>query len=325
MEALKTFWRFLESRPRAVAVMREWQGLARDGFCVVEPLLHPRDETLFTFPNPDPFGMPLTIVHHQDGQIVAVDREDPSYRLELEAEDVVPYELHLPALRRAIRGPLGLETARTTVPPSTRDVLLGYWEPQKAARFPVRLLLPYGRRQLEELVHRRIAAGGSTGEILLTPTRRLWDQQLLETEHRPKMLPKILLAPLSEVLAANGNGLDATESWEEYLRAFCQMVRATFPSSYLRKRPRKRAERAVKIERIRQALVDHFRSARDHAFSTAQHGDGAALLPRPSKTMLAKMASVRPHDITRCFRDDPQLVSLHEMADNLDDVMRFGR
>ena len=164
--------------------------------------------------------------------------------------------------------------------------------------------------------------GGKPGEILITPTRRLWQQQLRDTACRQKML----LVPLSEVLVAGSDGFQATDSWEKYLRAFCQMVKATFPTNYLRDRPRrKRAERTAKIERIKGALVDHFRSARDHAFSSAQQGEGAELLPRPPKTMLAKMAGVKPHDITRCFRDDPQLVQLYEMADNLEDVMRFGR
>jgi len=322
MENLQTFWRFLESRPRSVAVMQEWKDCAGDHFGAVEPLLQPRDETLSTFPNPRPHSGPLTIVRHKDGQIVAVDREDPSYRLELAPEDVVPYELHVPTLRRVVCDALGLDTARTAITPPARDVLLGLWEPQRAVRFPVRFLRCYGRRQLEELAHRRMATGNKPGEMLITPTRRLWQQQLHDTARRQKML----LVPLTEVLAAGSDGFRAAESWEEYLRAFCQMVKATFPSSYLRERPRqKRAERTAKIERIKQALVDHFRSARDHAFSLAQQGEGADLLPRPTKTMLAKMAGVKPHDVTRCFRDDPQLVRLYEMADHLEDVMRFGR
>ena len=78
--------------------------------------------------------------------------------------------------------------------------------------------------------------GGKPGEILITPTRRLWQQQLRDTACRQKML----LVPLTEVLVAGGDGFEATDSWEEYLRAFCQMVKATFPSNYLRDRPRRK-------------------------------------------------------------------------------------
>ncbi len=319
---LAPFWRLLESRPRAVAVLREWQDCGDACFRVVEPLLQPRHEAARTFPCGDPLGNPLTIVRHPDGQIVAVDEEDPSRRLELARADVVLYELHLAALRGALCSALGLTIARTPLTPPARDVLLGSWEPQRAVRLPVRCLFPYGEHQLEELVHRRLAADNQTGAMLFTPTRRLWREPLYEAARRQKLL----LVPLCEVLAAGDEGFCATASWHEYRQAFLQMVKAAFPASCPKERPRrKRAERAAKIERIRQALVDHFRSARDHAFATAQRGDGAALLPRPSKTILARMAGVQPHDITRCFHDDPQLVRLYAMADNLEDVMRFGR
>jgi hypothetical protein len=310
---LQKFWRFLESRPRSIAVMQEWKDCADACFGAVEPLLQPRAETLFSFPSPRPQGGPMVVVRHGDGQVVAVDRDDPSHRLELTAECIVPYELHLPGLRQVICDALGLATARTQITPPARDVLLGAWEPQNAVRFSVRLLLAYGRQQLAELVRRRMVTDDKEGQILITPTRRLWQEQF-ENEARRR---KVLLVPLSEALLITNDGFQATGAWEQYLRAFCQMVQATFPSNYLRERPRrKRAERTAKIERIKQALVDHFRAARDHAFSSAEQGDGAELLPRPSKTMLAKMAGVKPHDITRCFRDDPQLVRLYAMADN---------
>jgi len=51
----------------------------------------------------------------------------------------------------------------------------------------------------------------------------------------------------------------------------------------------------------------------------------AELLSHPSKTLLAKIAGVKPCNVTRCFREDPRIGQLFEMAGNVEDLMCFGR
>lgn len=314
--SLQAFWRFVESRPRPCAAMEEWKGHVGECFDAVRPLLHPRVRPRFVLPEQPVEDEPLAPLSHDAEWAVA--HEGAS---RLAPEDQVVYELHLSALRRVVCGVLGLDTARTPVGQPVRDLLLGSWEAGRGLRFAARLLLPYGRRQLADLVYRRIAEAEG-GELLFTPTRRPWEQPLHEAARQRKRL----LVPLSEVLGINGPTVQATEAWDDYLRRFAQVAEATRGKTGSAQRPRrKRAERAAKIERIREALVAHFRAARDHAFASAQQGDGAELLQRPSKKVLARLAGVQPHDVSRCFRDDPQLVRLYDMADSLEDVMRFGR
>jgi hypothetical protein len=49
------------------------------------------------------------------------------------------------------------------------------------------------------------------------------------------------------------------------------------------------------------------------------------LLKRPSKTELARRASIKAYDLTRCFQDDPQIKQLWNIAGDLDLVMKYGR
>ena len=135
----------------------------------------------------------------------------------------------------------------------------------------------------------------------------------------------MLLVALDEVLEIQGDQLKMTEAWTEYLDAFYQMNEVKLSGNYQNKKPRpKRAVRAAKIESIRRALVDHIKAARDYAFTAKQY-DKDPLMPRPNKTKLAELAGVELHDITRCFKDDPQLVRLYNMADSLDDIIAFGK
>src|SRR5690606_23827173 len=66
---------------------------------------------------------------------------------------------------------------------------------------------------------------------------------------------------------------------------------------------KKRGVRTAKIERLRDELKRHLASAADHAIATAESDGGIALLPRPTKTQLAKLAGMSKYDVTRCFTD----------------------
>jgi hypothetical protein len=88
---------------------------------------------------------------------------------------------------------------------------------------------------------------------------------------------------------------------------------------------RKRGTRTAKIEQLRDELKRHLASAADHAIATAESDGGIALLPRPTKTQLAKLAGMSKYDVTRCF-DDPtasELRLLWDTADDLEAVLRL--
>ena len=44
-----------------------------------------------------------------------------------------------------------------------------------------------------------------------------------------------------------------------------------------------------------------------------------------SPSGLAKLAGLEPYHITRCFQADPQLKQLHEIANDPEQLIRFGR
>ena len=136
----------------------------------------------------------------------------------------------------------------------------------------------------------------------------------------------MLLVPLSEVVSFEDDGFVETESWEEYLQAFAQMVKLTLPSNYRNKKPNaRRASLMAKAEKVRNALVDHIRSARDGVVANMDAGNGLRLVRFLSKTDLAKLAGLSPYHITRCFAADPQLDRLYQIANDPEQLLRFGK
>jgi hypothetical protein len=107
------------------------------------------------------------------------------------------------------------------------------------------------------------------------------------------------------------------------LRRSGELGRWTAPAG--RRPKRRRADRAAKIEAIKNELVAHIRAARDHAFTFMQSNREPRLLERPNKSELARRAGIKRYDLTRCFDDDPQLKQLWHIAGDLELVMKYGR
>lgn len=93
-----------------------------------------------------------------------------------------------------------------------------------------------------------------------------------------------------------------------------------------KKKPQKRASRAATIDAIKQALREHIRAARDHAFNSRDRGSGSALLPRPSQKQLAAQLSISESSVSRAINDpsDKEIAILWEIADDLEQVMKFN-
>jgi len=92
-----------------------------------------------------------------------------------------------------------------------------------------------------------------------------------------------------------------------------------------KKKPKKRASRTATIDAIKQALREHLRAARDHAFNSRNRGSVSALLPRPSQKQLAAQLNISESSVSRAINDpsDKEIAILWEIADDLEQVMKF--
>ena len=317
------FWKWLEKRPGQTAVIAQWRSVAGEWLPAISSLLVPLDRRATIYPNLRPYGQPMKVVVHADGQVVAIDESDWEHRIVLEPHEIVLHRLDLRRLRTALSNALdGLRIAKTPVDQNATCLRVGNWEPKKAASFPVYLLLCQNinmlRLQVAQLAGKRSAA------ILLTPSRTNWDDALVSS----LKTSNILLVPLSEIVAPNDNAFQETPAWEEYLRAFCQMVELTLPGNYQIEKPiPMRGMRAANIERLEKELEEHLLAARDYAYTRQQRGQEPELLPRPDQKDLAKRLGVDKSAVSRCLRDPRAKVLkiLWHTADSLEDVMRYRR
>jgi len=303
--------------------MAEWRAACGNALSAVQPMLEPLDERAPRYPNPRAHSLPMKVVQHPNGSIVAIDEHDHRNRLRLTPADVVVYRLDLRAFRTMLCGALdGVAIAKTPVSQSARRLQVGNWEPKKAACFPVYILLVTGRDALRREALDLIASCKRSGAILLTPSREHWSEDLADLMRQKNAL----LVPLCEVLEAADGVFRRTDAWEEYLQMFCKMVKLTLPGNYRNRKPTpRRAELTAKIEKTRNALVEHIRSAKDYAIASSDAGRGPQLIRALTKIQLAKLAGLKPYHVTRCFRADPQLKELYRIANDPEKIMRFGR
>jgi len=91
-------------------------------------------------------------------------------------------------------------------------------------------------------------------------------------------------------------------------------------------RKSRKAGLLTKIDRLKSELIQHIRAAKQYAYSQEEQTGEAKLLPRPTRSQLAQLAGLKPHDVTRCFDDAAgrELLLLWEMADNLSQIQRYG-
>jgi hypothetical protein len=316
--SLNQFLQLLENRVDHNAVAAIWHDVMQEA--ALKHFLQPTKDMATAYPD-SKTGQMMNIVKHPDGSIVAVDEENPNIRKPLMQADVVLYSPDWQNLRKQLASVLSLTTSRMPIPDRVGIFQLGHWEPKKTALFPVYMVVCKSSSDLHKTTLQLVNQYKKDGILLLTPTNRHWNENITQMVRSHKML----LVAMDEILEIQDGQLKSTEEWNGYLNGFCQMIEMKLPGNYQNKKSRpKRAVRTAKIESIRRALVDHIKAARDYAFTAKQYGKDP-LMPRPNKTKLAEMAGVESHDITRCFKDDPQLVRLYNMADSLDDIMTFGK
>lgn len=93
-----------------------------------------------------------------------------------------------------------------------------------------------------------------------------------------------------------------------------------------KRKPRKRGERAAKIEALKKELIQHLLAARDHARATADRSGTPKLLPRPAQKQLARLAGLTESDVSRCLADPEarELRLLWETAADLDRILSWS-
>jgi hypothetical protein len=127
--------------------------------------------------------------------------------------------------------------------------------------------------------------------------------------------------PIIALEAVLSLGTEGPEFDTSYVEA--RLFDAGLLDAPARKPPRKRAERAGKIEALVREIAEHLRAARDHAFTTRDTLGTPELLPRPSQQDLAKRAGLTETDVSRCLKDPAarELRLLWETALELDKVL----
>jgi len=303
--------------------MAEWTSFAGDALAAIRPMLQPISRRATAYPDDRKPGRLLKVVGHADGSIVAIDEQDWRHRLALRPEDVVLYQLDLRKLRATLCSALScVNVARTPVGQGARTLQVGNWEPKKAASFPVYLFMCRTSGLLRTEILDRIARFQKSGAITLTPTRCHWNDDL----EALACARKLLLVSAEEIVEPDGDALRETASWEEYLQAFCQVVQMTLPSNYRNKKPlARRASLMAMVEKVKGALVQHIFSARDGVVANIDAGKGVRIVKFLTKTDLGRLAGLLPYQVTRCFKADPQLKRLYEIANDPEQLLDYSK
>lgn len=208
MPTMRKFWKFVEARPCPVGTLCEWRQRTGEAFDHIRPLLRPTGKSATSYPNPNPRGLHLKIVHHSDGSIVAVCREGEDARMELRQEDIALHECPIDRIAAHIARALGVNTAYSKI--SSRIHRVGQWGAQPGRDFAVNLFLSASAPDLAADLGKQILSL-SQPFIALTPTRTFWPSSELMKDHDS------LIVPLDEVIT---DGWCASDAWAGYRETF---------------------------------------------------------------------------------------------------------
>lgn len=90
-------------------------------------------------------------------------------------------------------------------------------------------------------------------------------------------------------------------------------------------RRKKRSDRAINIERLKDEMIKHLLAARDHAWDTKDRTGTAELLPRPTQKELGELSGLSETGVSRCLNDPRarELKTYWDTADDLNLIMKF--
>lgn len=319
--SLNLFLQLLESRVDHRAVATVWSEILQEP--ALRNLLQPANHLATSYPDPKT-GRMFNIVKHSVGDIIAVDEENPNIRISLTHEDIILHEPDWGTIRKQIASALSLQTSRSPIPERIGFLQVGNWELKKAAIFPVYVVVCQSGSDLHKIALQFISEYKKEEALLLTPTRRHWKEEITQILRSQKML----LIPMDEILEIHNGQFKSTETWTEYLDAFCQMIETKLTGNYQNKKPLPiRAPRTANTEKLVKAMEAHLLAARDHAQSLVDRGQEAEFLPRPEQKMLAKQLGIHISSVSRCINDKraKELKILWDTANSLEGIMKYKR
>lgn len=207
------------------AVREDWKNRLLEEYEAFDRFLLPTDELSTSYPRKGHWDC-YRVVLHQDGTIVGIDDEDDDNRITLRKEEIILQKFDLKRFRREICSGFCLKAANGDIGDKDRQIPWGTWEPEKVKSFPVTLLIQGFCGNFRERIFERILRADGKGEILLTPTRFAWDDDLETLAYRSK----ILLVPLDEIVRLEDGRFLPMPVWKEYLNAFRKMMDMDIPS-----------------------------------------------------------------------------------------------
>jgi len=217
MTRLSKIWHFLETRNNKTAVLPEWKQRLGDEFRIVEPLLVPLDDLAESYPNSDPYGLPLKVVVHSQDNIVAVCEERTSIRLRLTQDDIILHKLNIAKFSKNIAHSLNLRPNDTLF--DGTSFCIGYMGQSGEKEYPVYMLLTGNTDLFLNELQRLLLVEHSPG-ILLTSTKRCWSSTVMRLMESSKWLA----VSLNEMLESSGKSLHPTSIWQTYVNTFIQLI-----------------------------------------------------------------------------------------------------
>lgn len=312
---LQAFWRFLEHRVRTDAVLAEWQQLC-PAFDDIKPLLRPTDETAHSYPNPGPSGLPLKVARCPDGQIFAVCREGGDLQIRLQSADLALFAVDLGQLPDVMAEALYLVPSRHPLDAFERALPIGVFRSAAGALPVILIRTPYAddaEREIERLVLQ-----SPQPAILLTPTRAHWSGLMLEFCDKHKFA----VAALSDCVSVNQRRWFATDNWQTSIEP---LIRRIAPKKPIALSGPKRARRATNIEALKKA-IGVYNDALVGQLKAMVKAKLPPVLPKLiTKAQLGKMAGLKPYEVSRCFKDDPQLFDLWRQLGDIDFLLNRRR
>ncbi|MEN6386027.1 MAG: hypothetical protein ABFD79_12640 [Phycisphaerales bacterium] len=318
MTRFSKLWQFLEVRDSRIAVLSEWNRQLADEFKFIEPLLSPLDELAEVYPNPERYGLPLRIVIHSDDNIVAVSDERTSIRMRLKYQDIVQWKLQMDKLRKLLADSLGLRSPCHDIDETSDVILIGKYRPKAAAEFPVYLAIVKERSFLTDIDK---LCKTDIPFILLVTSLKECPETVIEQLQKKKSV----IVALEDIFEYTDSKLLSNENWCQCLSTFAQNVNPKGRSNFSNRPSRKGQKTASNIRKLKEFIVQHIRSQYDRINHQIDSGRDPESAPILEKQQLGQMIDIRPDEVTRAFKAEPQLKTLLKISYSNDEILKFGK
>ncbi|HBG25952.1 MAG: hypothetical protein A2Y10_19290 [Planctomycetes bacterium GWF2_41_51] len=318
MAKLTSFWQLLENRNDKTAVLAEWKQRVGDSFGVVNPLLTPTGQYASAYPHPKPYGLKLRIIKHRNGDIVAVCPEDSDVRIDLKKTDIALYHINIEKLRKVLAGTLSLVPAQNAIQNVSDYILLGKYRPKPAADFSVYMIIAKPQSFISII---KDLCQTPKPFILLTTSMK----DCSEEAHVLIDKKSSIIVPLDDVLEYSGARIQCTEQWNQCLSVFAQMVNPKGRSNFVNKPSKKGQKTAANIYKLKQYLIEHIKGEYERLNNQIQRKWKITPPVKLEKQKIGQIVDIRPDEVTRAFKAEPQLKALLKISYSNDEILKYGK